>query len=177
MRACGGVAAEAQRSIELEIQRVKNSNQNELLRVFLADNGLPLYDEASVTAYMNRITPKYKVWHWVVAATGASLNWDSLKQHRMIAYSKPIPDVVIGTIQKVRDAWPTSVFEVTDIMEVPKGDPFLRVHLFRKDERIEQVSQSWEGYPAFFSCKPEVSFIIERWDEPGYRMTQKGVLR
>lgn len=107
------------------------------LRKFLAKNGICVYPEKKVIAYMNSITPRSHDW-----------GWRPLKAGRYASYAKPIPEVVLMTIVKINECFPDAVFEVTDITARPKGDPFLRV-------RIANTSDN---------------FIIERWDEPKFRM-------
>lgn len=109
------------------------------LRECLAENGICVYDNAKVERYMNSITPPDHRWYWLPLSSSSSVYLREI-------YTKPIPKAVLLTMMKIREAIPQAEFEVTDIQEMPKGDPFLRVGLHRQ----------W--------------FIIERWDEPGFRM-------
>lgn len=162
-----GVVSEVEKSIEREVQAVNVYNKSAALRLFLSENGITVYEAGTVERYMGRITPAGHRWHWVVATMGAAVEYPTINGMKAPMYSKPIPDAVILTIQKIRDAFPTSVFQVTDISQIPKGDPFLRVSL--------EEAGSWSGWSTGFGdinmqFDPQESFIIERWDEPGFRM-------
>lgn len=112
-----------------------------LFRAFLAENGITVYQEDAVNRYMNSITPFEMRWGWLGLDSSASARLS-------MVYEKPIPLAVLMTMAKIREAFPDAVFQVADIYYLPKGDPFLRVALSGTSE--------W--------------FIIERWDEPGFRM-------
>ncbi len=103
------------------------------LRRFLAANGITVYNDNRVNTYMNSITPTNHRWRW--NEVNGSGN-----------YSEPIPQAVLMTMAKIREAFPSVLFEITEIYDVPKGDPFLRCGI------------------------GEEKFIIERWNEPGFRM-------
>lgn len=107
------------------------------LRRFLAENGIAVYSESRVIRYMESITPSGHRWYWYRVGQ---------EHHGIGLYKKPIPAPVLMTMAKIREAFPEVRFEVTDIEELPKGDPFLRAG----------QHGTW--------------FIIERWDEPGFRM-------
>jgi len=109
------------------------------LRQFLAENGICVYDEKRVHRYMDSITPSYKTWGW------HRLEHREDEASSNGCYTKPIPLPVLMTVAKIREAFPEARFWVTDIAEIPKGDPFLSVGV------------------------GEERFIIERWDEPGFR--------
>lgn len=112
-----------------------------LLRNFLAENGICVYPENKVIRYMNSVTPAYHRWTW--------RRVDRSERSQYGPYSKPIPEAVLMTMVKIREAFPDGVvFEVTDIEMMPAGDPFLRV-------RIKNTQEN---------------FIIERWNEPRFRM-------
>jgi len=124
---------------ETAIKVRQKTIESHQLREFLAKNGICVYPENKVHRYMHSITPKNCTWLW------RPLNHNGGFHN---PYSKPIPEVVLMTIVKIRESFPNALFEVTDIEELPKGDPFLRV-------RIPHTTDS---------------FIIERWDEPKFRM-------
>lgn len=71
--------------------------------------------------------------------------WVNSSHHHQARYVKPIPVAVLLTMIKIREAFPNVLFQITDITRMVKGDPFLRVGF----------NGTW--------------FIIERWDEPGFR--------
>ena len=50
------------------------------------------------------------------------------------------------TVAKIREAFTEAEFYATDIIEVPAADPFLAVRFH------------------------DLFLVIERWDEPGFRM-------
>lgn len=162
-----GVVSEMEAKLKAETDQVTLYNKSAALRQFLSENGITVYDKSSVENYMERITPQRKRWVWTVATTGVGATLPNWEGYTIETYSKPIPDAVIMTIQKIRDAFPTSIFEVTDILEVPKGDPFLRVSL-EETGRWGAESDSEKRARVYF--KAAHSFIIERWDEPGFRM-------
>lgn len=122
-------------------------------RQFLADNGLPVYSHAAVRAYLKRICPLFRKPVWVEIATGTvrdiDFRWE-LRTYGWREYDSPIPDVVLRTVIKIRTAYPSATFWVSDFRRAEAyapagGDPFLGV----------QISDEF--------------FIIERWDEPAFR--------
>lgn len=155
-------------------------------RQFLAENGICVFDEKRVREYMDAEVAKVNkgkrqmpqtatamTWamlpstvyedlkHWVWVPLGprsATPAEQSVLTPRMFSvafftgssaptsYEKPIPIPVLMTAKTIKDEFPDATFEVTDIVNVPKPDPFLAV--------------VYEGQ----------RFIIERWDEPGFRM-------
>lgn len=120
-------------------QQARSAATNVAFRDFLAENGITVYKESRVNWYMNSITPSGHRWLWAQVKAPSD-------RYQPNAYTKPIPLAVLLTMEKIVDAFPDARFEVTDITEMPKGDPFLRVHVSGGD---------W--------------FIIERWDEPRFR--------
>lgn len=161
-----GVASAVENANKLKIEEVNRYNASAGLRQFLAENGITVYAAESVRAYMDRITPKGMNWLWVLATTGTAVKMPDFRGMKPRTYTKPIPDVVIMTIQKIRDAFPTSIFEVTDIVQMPKPDPFLRVGLVD-----DGMWSGWsDGIETNVNFQTIESFIIERWDEPGFRM-------
>lgn len=122
----------------IALQGRSSKKQSSALRLFLAKNGICVYDERKVYQYMDSITPFKHRWYWACVSANA---------HGEASYKKIIPPAALMTMTKIRDAYRDVMFEVSDITEIPKGDPFLRCSLDGKE---------W--------------FIIERWDEPGFRM-------
>src|SRR5439155_8158280 len=113
----------------IAIDRAKQTIRINAFRRFLSENGITVYSERSVERYMNSITPNDSRWEWVSVGS----------------YTKAIPEAVLMTMAKIRDAYPQAVFDVTEITWHPRViDPFLRVALNRGPD-----------YPWF---------IIERWD-------------
>ena len=116
------------------IDRAKETIRINAFRRFLSENGITVYNAKAVERYMNSVTPNDSRWEWVSVGS----------------YTKAIPEAVLMTMAKIRDAYPLAVFDVTEITWHPRAiDPFLRVALTRGPD-----------YPWF---------IIERWDEPTFR--------
>lgn len=120
---------------------------------FLNAECISIYDIAQVTAYMNHIIAEMNAqqcafishlynWQWVSVRSGAKSNGFGAT-----SYTKPIPYPVLCTMEKLVDRFGDQVeFHVTDIVQVPKPDPFLAV-----------------------SIPGGQKFVIERWDEPKFR--------
>jgi len=129
---------------ELAIDIASRASTSDQLRNFLSENGICVYDRQRVRRYMDSITPSGSEWIWApIAYRDPIAPWDI----PTAAYRKAIPMPVLMTIAKIREAFPEAEFFVTDIRRLPKGDPFLSVRM-----------------------PGEELFIIERWDEPGFRM-------
>ncbi len=125
------------------------------LKAFLAENGICIYDINSVNKYMNAVVRKInrsaswnRTWWSFLFDVPQKFTWEwrplSSSQYSR-GYQQPIPIPVLMTISKIREAFPYAQFSVTEISQAG-GDPFLGVH-----------------YCGEF-------FVIERWDEPGFRM-------
>lgn len=114
------------------IEAKKQEQKAAKLRQFLSENGICVYDSIKVGAYMFANTPRGKRWDWYIVRD----------------YDKPIPEAVLITAGKIKDAFPEAVFQVTDIRDMRDPDPFMRVTV--------DNGSTW--------------FIIERWDEPAFRM-------
>jgi len=113
-----------------------------MLRDWLAENGITVYPAKSVIRYMDSITPKGKEWFW------SPVNANAMSRFSGEYYNKPIPAEVLMVMGKIRDSFTDIAFEVTDMRNVEHPDPFLRCRIKGDDE----------------------AFIIERWDEPKFRM-------
>lgn len=133
----------------------ENFKRSEVLRFrrFLAENGICVYDPWRVEKYMDSITPRKHIWRWLDTDRESGADEDPRINPAVVGfidlrplYSKPIPEAVLLTMARIRAEFTGAWFQVTDITEQPKGDPFLRVILH----------DAW--------------YIIERWDEPGFRM-------
>lgn len=163
-KSVGWTGCEAAISMELRPLRLYE------FRKFLAVNGICVFDEKRVREYMdeqvaqvNKKIPKRrdgldgrKQWVWSPLdgqpeQAQSSNQWTTFMSIgadfvRVSRYEKPIPLPVLMTAKTIKDQFPNATFEVTDITNVPRPDPFLSV--------------LYEGE----------RFIIERWDEPGFRM-------
>lgn len=144
--------------VEKAISVAKMENATDLLRRFLSESGLAVYEDLAVRKYMNSITPTGKEWVWVCTRSVGydsyihRWSWERMEyreERGREVYSKPIPEAVLITMGKIREQFSGAVFEITDIRDIPvssKLDPFLRVTV---------DGANW--------------FIIERWDEPKFR--------
>lgn len=125
-------------------------------RRFLAAEGICVFETEKVFAYLLKIRPEGKeiIFHRVNASgfmqlmkyVGLTPLMTALSDLARTCYAKPIPEPVLMTMATIRERYPRADFFVSDFVDVPKGDPFLAVR-----------------YADQF-------FIIERWDEPGFRM-------
>lgn len=131
----------------------------EELKAFFAENGITVYPLEKVDAYLReKVRTETKseghVWVWrPLRERDGVVNQQSRfsgyghgdGQERV--YAKPIPLPVLMTVKKIQDAFPEAQFHASDYA-VRKPDPFLAVMI-----------------PGWFEL-----FVIERWDEPGFRM-------
>ena len=122
-------------------------------RKFLAENGICVYDAKKVRKYLWRLCPSGKsvVWCGLCgdlrnSKFGSIGGFTAQAYREGGGYAKPIPEVPLMTLARIRVEFPQAEGYVSDFVDVPKGDPFLAVRY--EDE----------------------FFIIERWDEPGFRM-------
>jgi hypothetical protein len=176
---------QAQRNAELsKVDAIQKRNE---FRAFLSENGICVYEHGKVASYMASITPDGYTWVWKYAA--GPLDDKIGKGNR---YSQPIPMPVLMTMATIREKYPEAIFEVTEIVQQPKLDPFLRVSVASSEitrsgpeggeigdwsqsldiQRLNQLSQ-FQGSGRQHSptgIAREDYFIIERWDEPGFRM-------
>jgi hypothetical protein len=125
-------------NVDMVIQRGKMLARNLQFREFLAENGITVYAEPAVEKYMASVTPYGKRWGWL----GVTAPYSDMAG----TYRKPIPEAVLMVMAKIRDAYKDVRFEITDISDMPKPDPFLRASV---------DGNEW--------------YIIERWDEPAFR--------
>lgn len=116
-------------------------------RAFLNENNIPVFLESSVVRYMGSVTPPGRDWTWVSAGE----------------YDRPIPYPVLRTMARIRETYPEARFEISEITKVPKPDPFLRVG-------IQPLQPG--PYEPRTRAYPDEWFIIERWDEPAFRVDQ-----
>jgi|SRR5579859_1297306 len=116
---------------------------------FLHTEGITAYDLRAVTDYMDAVVLRMNEGGWGPHAWGwfPLRNVDCSRAFSPPPYSKRIPMPVLLTIEKLVDKFGASVrLEVSDIYTVPKADPFLAV-----------------------SVPGGERYVIERWDEPGFR--------
>lgn len=107
------------------VHEAKKVNRTVQLRQFLADNGIGVYPAKSVRRYMDSITPWGYEWGWYPLSSPG---------YYLPAYDKPIPVPVLMTMALIREKFGMDVmFEVTDIREKSKPDPFLRVRVKSTD--------------------------------------------
>ena len=127
---------------------------------FLAESGLPCYNHDEVHTYLLRKAPfdtnnrrMFPVWVNIAhcdydakryAYNTATGSYESSRTDS--SYRKAIPEAVLMTIVKIKNEFPTAEFFVSDYATQKPVDPFLMV-------RYENVM-----------------YIIERWDEPSFRM-------
>ncbi len=138
------------RCVEAERELVENE-----LEAFLHENGMAVYDYQAVTRYLDatveRMTKTLRerhAWRWVPLRQCDKGQVVAQLSTGMVTYTKPIPYPVLLTIEKVHERFGERLaMFVSDIYTVPKADPFLGVSA-PGSERL---------------------FVIERWDEPGFR--------
>jgi hypothetical protein len=120
-------------NVRQALLQYQRQQQTVALRQFLAENGIGVYAERRVRRYMHSIMKWSQTFRW----------------QDVSAYEQVIPEPVLMTMAKIREAFPSAIFEVTIVesRHLVDADPFLRVRL--------------QGNPEWF--------IIERWDEPGFR--------
>lgn len=132
---------------------LKRSRLHELLQ----SEAIPIFDHAKVASWLDAHTPRYHNWHWYplrcqdsnfLLMKGRVSMVDSTNgTPRQSLYSKPVPLPVLQTMDRLDALMPEELcFFVSDIVDEP--DPFLAV---------AERENLYEFY------------IIERWDEPGFR--------
>jgi len=118
---------------------------------------IPVYEYAKVAAYLDHLAERRT--HELRAASGewirSSWCWFSLRkgEHKGVhtanvsksVYQSAIPAPVLLTIEKIQTQLPEARFFISAIVDVP--DPFLAVS-------VPGADKLW---------------VIERWDEPGFR--------
>lgn len=115
----------------------------ESLRDFLREEAIQIYNRRKVEGYLT----KKGEWKWYalreIDQPTVSSAGDSMKWP---LYRNLIPWEVLTTVEKITAKFPNAQFLVAALKEDP--DPFLGVHIPEDQESF---------------------YIIERWDEPGYR--------
>jgi hypothetical protein len=119
------------------------------------DTCLGVYEYEVVTRYLDLQTErrntnkKYRwesvAWHWHPVKSYSDFRWHGSNHVSREIYNKPIPMAVMVTMARIEALFPETRFYVSDLQDMK--DPFLAV--------------SVEGSDTFF--------VIERWDEPGFR--------
>jgi hypothetical protein len=170
------------KELELEYSRVAQKlGVNVLPRIdwrrlgdALAELMIPVYDLKAVNKYlMDKAAEAVKAngdrgwaqWFWIpmresdvdqvrlesIRAAGQQnlgYHWNMGYDPTLVPYLKPIPLPVLLTAERIEERLPGEVsFFVSDIVSYP--DPFLGVQL--KADRDKTI------------------FVVERWDEPGFR--------
>ena len=142
----------------------KTELQFQRLKTFLAEQGIPVYDEDQVFDWMTDQAKKNrKRWVWrplrerdvrrdcryhLVKSVQMTVDWDTFTagQIEKEPYYKIIPLSVLETAAKVAEGFPEACFFVSDLVSLPKPDPFLAVTL------------------------PNCPFlVIDFWNEPGFK--------
>ena len=120
------------RAIDPEEVRVR-------VRNWFAREGIPLFDPAEVTEYMNKTYPEKWSPNWNPKSSEATMSpWGSSNH-----YTQPIPIHVLELAGRVAEQFPSVSFNVW-APGLPKADPFM---------------QAWiDGQ----------GFIFAVWDEPGF---------
>lgn len=136
-------------------ESINVENERRKFRRFLSENGVCTYDRDAVHKYLKSICPKGHDIMWRSLTSDAKMLDDDMRfrnlynslsfvAYRPGVYKSIIPEPVLMTIEKIKSAFPDAEFYVSTF-DMPKEDPFLAV-LY--------ANHGW---------------IIERWDEPGFR--------
>lgn len=148
------------------------------LESVLQDEHVRVFPLKSVERYMDRQTPKGKVWGWMSVR---ALDYERAKGYVTFGYNdkngrfltgtyeKPIPFPVLLTMDKIEAAMShlpveqRPAFFITDYA-VPSPDPFLMV-------AVPGVGMMQEPHPngELWHAIEGACFVIERWDEPSFR--------
>ncbi len=157
-------------------QHITNAIATAKWKTFLAENGCTIYDKVQVHRYLQRRCPNNYAPCWINAGSGAATRpWSMLSNGSVLenpyamsmTYTKVIPIEVLEILAKLRadlsvrsDKYSLQPFNVyvSDFVQTEaidgKFDPFLAV-----------------GNIGTNHANPDnVWFIIERWDEPAFRM-------
>lgn len=135
--------------------------RRERFKRFMAENGVTVYNTAKVAEYLHSICPRGHnvVWLPVNNDYGHRLGmnrsgaiWANSARGVFGVYSKPLPIPVLYTMCKFTESkgeFNDVTFYASDFA-LPDGDPFLAVLMG------DEISA-------------DEFFVIERWDEPGFR--------
>lgn len=124
------------------------------LQAALAEMGLRIYKMGAVTKYLIGLCPEGEFVCWKTLrkrdAHGDSMAGPTKHHTRVnIVYDHPVPYPVLLTVDRLQERFGDEIsFYVSDY-EAPIPDPFLLVVLSRGGA--------------------DGQFIVERWDEPGFR--------
>ena len=132
------------------------------IRDVLAACGLYVYNTSSVETYLDRCfggnwrQPRSATtWGWIPVNKASKLEWHRhqwwvngcIRENPI--YQGPIPAPVVDTIQALREGVPDLKFFISgEVKRLPLGDPFLAVHHSALTDIV----------------------IVERWNEPKFRM-------
>lgn len=119
----------------------------------IEDEGINVYPRSQVVKYLDEKLGNTWVWMGLRKVDSEHLGerWVSHQEPaRDVSfsdevYSETIPLPVLLTVEKISKAVPEVHFYVSSLPE-PKGDPFL-----------------------FVTCQKIGGYVVEKWDEPGFR--------
>jgi hypothetical protein len=128
------------------------------LEQVIQEETLGIYDYGKVTAFLESQCARLNKGRSSGQAR-FEWNWHPVKEYKnkypwgvawlpnqsTDLYNKPIPTVVVQTMERILSRFPDAMFYVSDIQGFK--DPFLAVTVYRADKM----------------------HVIERWDEPGFR--------
>ena len=145
-----------------------------LLRKLLEEQSIAIYSLAAVSKYLISKRPVGHQFLWVPAVgrqeTPRTLRSkypqyrSGMRRHGYIAdstqgqYNKPIPYPVLLTIEKVVNAAKKMGFQ-----------PTFYVSDYAVSERLPERSNRFDPFLAVGTSDSDALFVIERWDEPGFR--------
>lgn len=142
--------------ITSERAKITSAAKLSLFLAFLAENGITRYPNKSVAKYLWSIRPPdcFPYWHPMNGGARREINRDGSVSEgfwQMKQYQKPIPDAVLLTMIKLREGWKEREgrefgFYISDFHDSIMADPFLAI------------------------CFENEFIVIERWDEPKFRM-------
>jgi hypothetical protein len=126
------------------LTQIDQSVEIERFQSHVISRGLRFYTRSNVEAYLLQKAKAYLTKDGGKSAQSYGLSWRlAVEWTPLPKYTHPIPDPVLETIEGVAGEFDKAQFFISEVKEYP--DPFLMVKLCDKE------------------------FIIERWDEPGYR--------
>lgn len=143
------------------------------LQKILADLSIGVYAYQPVLTYLKTQRPENHFVVWVPVAKGYRLDKLARRLHRMPTdgwehgrhgcishnlYNKPIPYPVMVTMEKIVDA-----------AKEYKFNPMFFVSDFEERRVPLQRSTRFDPFLAVGTSDSDALFVIERWDEPGFR--------
>lgn len=144
------------------------------LRNILAEAGISIYPMKSVESYMNKITPRGKIWQWHPLRERDYTRVCRMERFEWYpggtrsatfsreTYAHRVPLAALISVDKIESTGCSPAFFVTDYATPTPPDPFLMVCIPHEGNiQINHLPQDL--------VNPETCFVIERWDEPGFR--------